>query len=299
MAHHRSEYRFGSRRLAPRRGESARCRAVGATVTVLNQKGGVGKSTVVLGLTSAARARGHRVLVVDLDPQAASSWVLGVEPDRVRRSVHEVLSSGRSGAARDAIVGSEWGHLVDVLPSVGGLQAMESIKGGGLDQLLRGSKPTVRLRKALEGVTDSYGVVLIDCPPSLGDLTTNGLAAANQAIVVVEPAALSLRGVAPVADLIESVWERDNGELDLAGVIVNRMPARSRDAHSRYDELSRTVGAESVWEPAIPYRVVLAEAAAAREPIHDMGSRGRDVAEVFDALYDRLWSIIAPRSRRR
>ena len=140
-------------------------------------------------------------------------------------------------------------------------------------------------------------MVLVDCPPSLGDLTTNGLAAADQALIVVEPAALSLRGVAPVADLIEDVWERDNGELDLAGVIVNRMPARSRDAHTRYDELSRTVGAESVWEPAIPYRVVLAEAAAAREPIHDMGSRGRDVAEVFDRLYDRLWSIIAPPSR--
>ena len=120
--------------------------------------------------------------------------------------------------------------------------------------------------------------------------------AAERAALGIPPLPLDAK---QVADLIEDVWERDNGELDLAGVIVNRMPARSRDAHDRYDELSRTVGAESVWEPAIPYRVVLAEAAAAREPIHDMGSRGRDVAEIFDRLYDRLWSIIAPRSRRR
>ena len=271
---------------------------VGATVTVLNQKGGVGKTTVVLGLASAAAAQGHKVLVVDLDPQAASTWVLGVEPERVQRSVQDVLSSGRRGAAKKAVMATEWGHLVDVVPSVGGLQAMESIKGGGLDQLLFGSKPTTRLRSAVEGVVDGYGVVLVDCPPSLGDLTTNGLAAADQALVVVEPTALSLRGVTPVADLIESVWERDNGELDLAGVIVNRMPARSRDATMRYDELSRNVGADSVWEPAIPYRVVLAEAAAARHSIHSMGARGREVAEVFDQLYGRLWRIIRPtRSR--
>ena len=111
---------------------------VGATVTVLNQKGGVGKTTVVLGLASAAAAQGHKVLVVDLDPQAASTWVLGVEPERVQRSVQDVLSSGRRGAAKKAVMATEWGHLVDVVPSVGGLQAMESIKGGGLDQLLFG-----------------------------------------------------------------------------------------------------------------------------------------------------------------
>jgi cellulose biosynthesis protein BcsQ len=159
---------------------------------------------------------------------------------------------------------------------------------------LRNPETQQRIVDALDGITRGYGVVLVDCPPSLGDLTTNGLAAADQSLIVVEPTALSLRGVAPVADRIERVWERHNGELDLAGVIVNRMPARSNDAALRYDELARTVGTSSVWAPSIPTRVVVAEAAAARRPIHGMGHRGSGVADVFDQLYDQLWERIRP-----
>lgn len=135
---------------------------------------------------------------------------------------------------------------------------------------------------------------MVDCPPSLGELTTNALAAADYALLVVEPTALSLRGVEPVADLIETVWGRDNRRLDLAGVIVNRMPARGADATVRYEELARTVGESAVWSPAIPQRIAVAEAATARRPIHDMGARARDVAHAFDDLYGRLWQLIKP-----
>jgi len=255
-------------------------------VAVVNQKGGVGKTTVVCGLASAAMAKGHRVLVVDLDPQGASTWVMGIEPGRPRRSLADAVASGRSGAAKDSVVRSEWSHLVDVVPSEPSLQRFEAIKGGFESWL--GQKNELRVRRALEGLMRSYAMVLIDCPPSLGDLTTNALAAADEAVIVVEPSALSLRGVAPVADLIERVWEKFNGELDLAGVVVNRMPKRGNEAFRQYDELSRTVGVSSVWEPAIPQRVVISEAAAARQPIHAMGSKGAKVGEVFDTYYDRL-----------
>jgi cellulose biosynthesis protein BcsQ len=196
----------------------------------------------------------------------------------------------------DVIVQGEWGHLIDVAPSGPALQTHETPRGG-LESLL-GRKSELRVRRSLEGVTRGYGVVLIDCPPSLGDLTTNALAASDEALIVVEPTALSLRGVAPVADLIESVWDHYNKELDLAGVIVNRRPSRGADAGSRYEELSQTVGQSSLWEPSIPTRVVVAEAASARRPIHDMGARGREVADVFDQLYERLWSIIGPSKTR-
>jgi cellulose biosynthesis protein BcsQ len=266
---------------------------VGKVVAVVNQKGGVGKTTVATGFASAAIERGHRVLLVDLDPQGAATWVAGVDGDRVRRTLADAIGSGRGGAARDAVVRSGWGHLLDVVPSDVRLQRMEAIRGG-LETLF-GQRPELRLRRALDGVTRGYGVVLVDCPPSLGDLTTNALAAADEAVIVVEPTALSLRGVAPIADQIERVWERHNGELDLAGVVVNRMPARGNDASRRYDELSRTVGASSVWDPPVPHRVVVAEAAAERRPIHRCGARAKDVAQVFDALYERLWDRIAPR----
>jgi cellulose biosynthesis protein BcsQ len=266
---------------------------VGKVVAVVNQKGGVGKTTVVAGLASAARQRGHKVLVVDLDPQGASSWMLGIDADRVRRSVADALGgAGRSGALGDVVAPSEWGHLVDVAPSGPDLQKLESARTG-LETFITG-KSAVRLRRSLEGVSRGYGIVLVDCPPSLGDLTTNALTAADRALMVVEPTALSLRGVGPVADLIESVWHDHNPALDLAGIIVNRMPKRGADAHDRFDELARTVGAGSVWEPAVPTRIVIAEAASARRPIHDMGARGRDVAEVFDRLYKQLWKQIKP-----
>jgi len=101
-------------------------------------------------------------------------------------------------------------------------------------------------------------------------------------------------GFGPVADLIETVWSRDNARLDLAGVVVNRMPPRGADASLRYDELARTVGESAVWSPAIPQRIAVAEAASARRPIHDLGSRSRDVTVVFEELYDRLWQLIKP-----
>jgi len=266
--------------------------AMGQVVTIVNQKGGVGKTSVTLGLASAAMAKGHKVLVVDLDPQGASSWVLGVDADRVTKSVGDVLSGNRSGSAKQAITTSKWSHLVDVLPSLPQLQDLEVLRGG-LESLV-GVKTETRLRKGLNGVTDGYGVVLVDCPPSLGALTTNGLAAATQALLVVEPTALSLRGIDPVADLIENVWERHNQWLDLAGVVVNRTPARSHDAEVHLEELHAIVGRKAVWEPFIPPRVAVAEAAASRKPIHAMGARGADVAAVFDELYKKLWKLIKP-----
>ena len=266
---------------------------MGQVVTIVNQKGGVGKTSVTLGLASAAMAKGHKVLVVDLAPQGASSWVLGIDSDRVTKSVADVLSSNRSGSAKHAIVPSRWGHLVDVLPSLPELQSLEVLRGG-LESMLLGAKTETRLRKGLQGVTEGYGVILVDCPPSLGALTSNGLAAASHALLVVEPTALSLRGIDPVADLIENVWEHHNQWLDLAGVIVNRAPARSHDAEVHLQELHAIVGRKAVWEPFIPPRVSVAEAAASRRPIHELGARGADAAAVFDALYKKLWKVIKP-----
>ena len=268
---------------------------VGQVVAVVNQKGGVGKSTVTLGLASAAAQAGHKVLVVDADPQGATTHVLGLDVERLRATLPDALGSTRAGSAAAGIQQSTWTHLIDVVPAGPKLQQLEAHRSG-IDGFLFGDGAD-RLRRSLSGVTRGYGVVLVDCPPSLGALTTSALVAADQALIVVEPAALSLRGVGPVADLIDGVWERHGRRLDLAGVVVNRVPARGHDAEARYDELARSVGAKSVWQPSVPQRVVLAEAASARRPIHGFGSRGRDVAEVFDQLYAQLWKRIRPRRR--
>jgi len=136
---------------------------MGRIVALLNQKGGVVKTSVTLGLASAAAIAGHNVLVVDLDPQASSTWVLGIEPGEVAVSTAEVL--GKTNPT-EAIYESEWSPYIHVLPASHRLQQREQ------------GKPK-RLRVALEQVSPNYDAVLIDCPPSLGNLTISGLVAAD------------------------------------------------------------------------------------------------------------------------
>lgn len=248
------------------------------TLAVLNQKGGVGKTTVTLGLASAAQAANRRVLVVDLDPQASSSWVLGVDPDDASETVANVLHGTRVGL--DGVIRpSAWSEYVDVLPSTLALQELES-------------GPSRRLRRALDTVQGDYEAILIDCPPSLGNLTRSALTAARHALVVVEPSALGLRGIGGVADLIDSVWEDTNADLELSGVILNRVPAVSGEAERRIAELGRIVGNRTIWKPSVPQRVIFSQAIGERQPIHRYGSRATDPIRVFDALWRKVRGLV-------
>jgi len=200
---------------------------MGRIAALLNQKGGVGKTTVTLGLASAAAEAGDRVLVVDLDPQGSSTWVLGHDPSADQPSTADVLGPGHAPLN---ILMSHWGLEVDLIPASPNLQDHEA------------GKPK-RLRRALRQVRDDYDAILIDCPPSLGNLTHSGLIAADMALIVVEPAALGLRGIGAVADVIDDVWNTHNDDLELGGVIVNKVPAISLEADRRYDDQETGGGA--------------------------------------------------------
>ena len=257
-----------------------RSSAVGAVVAVVNQKGGVGKTTVTLGLASAAMARRDRILVVDADPQANATWSLGIDPELVSHGSAEAIEADRAGAAAHGIVTSPWSEFIDVLPASRSLQQRDTETGK--KRLAR------RLRVALEGISDRYELVIIDCSPALGPLTTNALAAADLALMVVEPAALSARGIAGVSDLVDEVWEKFNDRLDIAGVIVNRVPPVSHEADRQHELLVRMLGKSTVWSPDIPQRVAVTEALGQRAPIHRSGVRGAEVAAMFDAHYAKL-----------
>ncbi|MFM7069342.1 MAG: ParA family protein [Actinomycetes bacterium] len=253
-------------------------------VAVLNQKGGVGKTTVALGLAAVAQARGDRCLVVDLDTQGSAGWALGVEASDDHLSVGDVFRTGDPKVAERALVTSGWGEGIDVLPASRNLIDRE---GDGWDP-----QNELRLRRAIDGLITGYRFVLVDCAPALGPTTRAGLAAADRVLVVVELSALSLRGAEAVLEEVEHVWAELNPALDVGGVVVNRSLSTSNEGERQARELNRLMGAQAVWRPYIPQRTVVNEAMGHRVPIHDMGYRARDVVEVFEALYDQLVATV-------
>ena len=253
------------------------------TVALVNQKGGVGKTTVTLGLASAAQAAGHKILVVDMDPQANATVVLEPQEDGAEAifDTYDVVYANAPGAVAGAALPSSWGEGVWVVGSSLSLSEMEQDTQLGAE---------FRLRKSAEGLErEGYDLVLIDCPPSVGKLTSNALIAADVALVVTEPSAPALQGVQHVLDTMQVISEHYHPDLKLAGMIVNnKMPARSNEARLRIDELQEAFGGD-VWEPHLMSRVALTEALGAHAPIHAYPpSKVEATTSTFDALLERL-----------
>ena len=250
------------------------------TVAVVNQKGGVGKTATALGLASAvAQDPALRVLVVDLDPQANATAALGANAGGFTSG--DVLYADAKGVATDAVTKTAWGDGVSCIPANLALAERDADVSLGSE---------FRLRKALAGV-DGFDLVLIDCPPYVGRLVTNGLVAADYALVVTTAAAPSLMGVANVMATVEVVREHYNPGLQVAGIAVNLLPpARQRESEYRLAELVEVFNG-AVWEPYVPARVVVAEAQGAGAAVHDFGPRARDVAAVYEALASRLLAL--------
>jgi len=246
------------------------------SIAVISLKGGVGKSTVVLGLAGAAWKRGLRTLVIDLDPQANATAALDVTPIY---TTNDVLADAREGIAAEAIRVSGWGPHIEVL---GAERALEH------RNVPEGRASTLRLRIALTGVVDNYDLVLIDCPPSLGELTRNALAAAQLALVVTEPSFFALQGAAQAIGAIEVVRSAANLGLQTAGVVVNRVRPNTAEHVFRLAEL-RTVYGDLVLDPTVPERTALSQAQGACLPIQAWHSAGaQQAADVFDDLLDTM-----------
>ncbi len=220
-------------------------------IAVANQKGGVAKTTSVASLGVALCELGRRVLLVDLDPQACLTFSLGLDPESLEISVHDVLL-GRVGPGM-AISPTEDGP--DILPSTIDLAGCEAI-------LLTRTGREHALRMALEDLPDDYDDILIDCPPSLGVLTINALTAADSVLVPLQCETLSHRGVGQLLDTVHDVQRLTNRKLKVMGVLPTLFDARTTHARSVLQDVS-TRYSLPVLEPPIAKSVRFAEAPAA------------------------------------
>jgi chromosome partitioning protein len=254
------------------------------TIAVVNQKGGVGKTTVALGLASAAARAGRRVLVVDLDPQANATTGLGVWDPPV--TVDRILEADRPGGAREVICRAGWSDDLGVVPEV--VASSPSLAAREPQLVVDPIGAQDRLQVAMQGL--DHDLVVIDCPPSLGLLTVNGLFAADRALIVTEPAAWASDGVQQVLRTVERIGQRRNGELGVAGIAVNRL-GRTRAARYWYEQLVEQY--EGTVLPPVHLRAAIAEAAAQSLPIHSLGTRSGapEASAEFDALLAALGPV--------
>lgn len=262
---------------APFRVRAVQSADVTRVVAIANQKGGVAKTTTVHTLGAALAELGERVLLVDLDPQACLSYSVGLDPDALVASLHDVLI-GRTKAV-DVVVTA---GTLDILPASIDLAGSEVF-------LLTKTGREHALSRAIEPLLDRYDTVLIDCPPSLGILTINGLTAANEVLIPLQCETLSHRGVGQLLETIDDVRAFTNAQLAVRGVVATMYDGRTRLGREVIEDVRARYGIP-VLDPPIPKSIRFAEAPAHGRSIleHAKKSRGADAYRAIAAtLHDR------------
>ena len=237
---------------------------MGTIYAVANQKGGVGKTTTAVNLAACVAEAGYRALIVDIDPQCNATVGLGMAKD-LEPTVYDVLAG--DATARDAIRPSDVERL-DVLPSTSDL-AGANIELPTLDGW------EVRLRDALAPLRDEYAFTLLDCPPSLGPLTVDALAAADRLIVPVQTEYYALEGVADLLETVGMIQRELNPRLTIAGMLLTMHDGRTRLSRDVERDL-REHFPKLVFDTVIPRNVRISEAPSFGRPVihHDPHSAG-------------------------
>ena len=243
---------------------------MGRTIAVVNQKGGVGKTTTAVNLTAALHDLGLKVLLCDFDPQANATSGLGVDKRKIKHSVYDVVINHVS--VKDAVIETKYG---DVLPSSADL-------AGAAVELISADHREHQLEKALESVKADYDVIFIDCPPSLEMLTLNGLCAADSILVPVQCEYFALEGLSDLMSTLRMVKRRINPRLEIFAVALTMYDGRTNFCAQVAEEVRRHFPGK-VFSTVIPRNIRLAEAPSHGIPAtaYDKSSRG---AQAYKAM---------------
>ena len=243
---------------------------MGKTIAVVNQKGGVGKTTTAVNLTAALTELGLKVLLIDFDPQANATSGLGVDKRKAKYSIYDVLINNVD--PREAIVSTKYG---DVLPSSANL-------AGAAVELLYTEGREHQLKNVMEPIRANYDLIMIDCPPSLEMLTLNSLAAADSILVPVQCEYYALEGLADLMNTLRMVKKRINPKLDIFAVALTMFDGRTNFSTQVAQEVRRHFPGK-VFATVIPRNVRLSEAPSHGLPItdYDKSSKG---AAAYKAL---------------
>jgi len=251
-------------------------------VAIANQKGGVGKSTSTINLGAALAFQGERILLVDLDPQGNTSSGLGIDRSAIELSTYEVLVDGV--AVDDVLEPTSVRDLLIVPATI-------ELAGAEIELVSMFSREN-RLANALKPVMEDFDFVLIDCPPSLGLLTVNGLAAAHEVMIPIQCEYYALEGVSQLIRNIQLVKQNLNPELDIEGVVLTMFDGRTTLSSDVVQQVREHFG-DTTYRTVIPRTVRLSEAPSYGEPIEafDPMSRGaiayRELAREFRRRHGR------------
>lgn len=245
-------------------------------IAIANQKGGVGKTTTNVNLSACLAVAGKRVLTIDIDPQGNTTSGLGIDKNKIEKSIYDVLINGAD--AKEAIIHTEIDNLDIIVSNI-------QLAGAEIELVSMISRETI-LKKALSEIRESYDYILIDCPPSLGLITINALTAADRLLVPIQCEYYALEGLAQLMNTVNLVQKHLNPDLKIEGVVLTMFDARTNLAIEVVQEVKKYFR-DKVYTTIIPRNVRLGEAPSHGLPIimYDPKSTG---AEAYTDLAEEM-----------